>query len=299
MRLQRHSHHFARHSRQAFGTLLLFLALLGVGLPGAAQPPVVLAVPAGEEGLARLRQWQPLAAYLAESTGLEVNLEILEDHPAVLEALRSNRCDLAFVDPLWCALLVRRVGGRPLARPQVGARDTVRAALVAHRDSIIRAPADLAGATVALTGYRESAAGYFLPLRLLRDTGALRLPGIRLVYSDTDLSVLKGVAYGKLQAGFVTSAVLDDPAQAPLAAQVRVVLESDPAPQWTVVARPDLREAASAALRRQLLSAHRSARGLEALRAAGYVAFVEAFESDYAALLQYLEGEEPLLAATE
>jgi phosphate/phosphite/phosphonate ABC transporter binding protein len=287
-------------ARGAATGLFVCLGLLLVCLPVPAQPPVVLAVPAGEQGLARLRQWRPLADYLAERSGLVVNLEIVENHQAVLAALQDNLCDLAFVDPLWCAILVRRGLGRPLARPQIAARDMLRSVLIAHRDSIIRRPGDLAGRTVALTAPGESAAGYYVPLYLLRRSGLLEAPGARLVYSDTDLSVLKSVAYGKLEAGFVSSAVLDDPSNASLAAQVRVIVESEPMPQWTVVLRQGLRESTSESLRRQLLSAHRLEAGQAALTAAGIAAFVEARAEDYAGMLQYLgEEEEKALAASE
>jgi ABC-type phosphate/phosphonate transport system substrate-binding protein len=286
-------------SRGISGPLLLCLGLLAGRMPACAQPPVVLAVPAGEQGLARLRQWRPLADYLADSSGLTVSLEILEDHRAVLAALEANLCDLAFVDPVWCAVLIRRGLGRPLARPQIGARDTVRSVLIVHRDSIIRRPQDLAGRTVALTGSGESGVGYFLPLHLLRHSGGAEPLEPLLVYSDTDLSVLKGVAYGKLEAGFLSSAVLDEADNAELADQVRVVMESDPIPQWTVVLREGLRGSTTAMLRKELLGADRLETGQRALKTAGVAAFVEAREEEYFGLLQLLEGEERALAASE
>ncbi len=66
--------------------------------------PVVFAVPAVSEGLAKLRQWSPLIEYLELESGLDINFVIARDHKTIREGLESNQYDFAFVDPLWCEL---------------------------------------------------------------------------------------------------------------------------------------------------------------------------------------------------
>jgi len=279
----------------SYRVCLLFL------LPQAvtATPPVVLAVPANEEGLARFRQWTPLAEYFADASGLRVKLEIVEDHPAVVRGMEKKLYDLAFVDPAWYVFLSDRKLCLPLARPIVAGRDTFRSALIVHRDSILRSADDLSGSRIALTVPHESAGGYYIPLALLETNNLSTSDPEKLLYSDTFLSILKGVAYGKLEAGFVSSSVLDDRRNASLREQVRVVLESEAVPQWTVVARGDLRRETAALIQKWLLAATSTEQGRSALALAGFSAFIEARDPDYNIVRRYLETVEDRVVPPE
>ena len=272
----------------AFTYRVFFLFLLPQAVTAA--PPVVLAVPANEEGLVRFRQWTPLAEYFREASGLSLNLEIVEDHPSVLRGMENKLYDLAFVDPVWYVLLADRGLCIPLARPIVASRDTFRSLLIVHRDSIVRSVDDLSGRRVALTVPFESAGGYYIPLALLEANNLSIADNKKFVFSDAFLSILKGVAYGKLEAGFVSSPVLDDLRNAFLREQVRVVLESEAIPQWTVVARGDLRQETVAVIRKWLLEAANTEQGRSALALAGFSAFIEAQDPDYNIVRRYLEA---------
>jgi phosphonate transport system substrate-binding protein len=281
-----------------FGCLFFIYCLNPQELP--AEPPVVLALPASEEGMVLFRQWKPITDYLTETSGLVLILEMVEDHSSILQGLENNLYDLAYVNPVWYVMLAERGLCIPLARPVVLGRDTFRSLLIVHRDSIIRNAGDLAAATIALTGLSESALGYYIPLALLEAHGlGISSASDTILFSDTFLSILKGVAYGKLEAGFVSSAVLDDGDNSSLREQVRVILESEAVPQWTVVARADLRQRAIASVRQALLNMGKSEQGRAALRPSGFSAFVEASDSDYNAVRRYLEAVEDGIASPE
>jgi phosphonate transport system substrate-binding protein len=264
-----------------------------------ADPPVVFALPANEEGLARYSRWKPITDYLSGASGAGLVLEMVEDHAAVQRGLKTRLYDLAFVNPLWCEALCEKRLCIPLARPVVLGRDTVRSLLVVHRDSIVRSVDDLAEATIALTGPHESALGYYVPLSLLEAQGLQQSEHERILFSDTFLSVLKGVAYGKLEAGFVSSSVLDDSSNAPLREQVRVILESEALPQWTVVARTELRPQTIAAVRNALLEMGKFERGRAVLAPTGFSAFVQATETDYEGLVRYTGAVEAAVVSPE
>lgn len=231
-----------------------------------------------------------LAEYFREESGLSLILEIVEDHPSVLRGMENKLHDLAFVDPVWYVLLADRGLCIPLARPIVASRDTFRSLLIVHRDSIVRSVDDLSGRRVALTVPFESAGGYYIPLALLEANNLSIADNEKFVFSDAFLSILKGVAYGKLEAGFVSSPVLDDLRNASLREQVRVVLESEAIPQWTVVARGDLRQETVAVIRKWLLEAANTEQGRSALALAGFSAFIEAQDRDYNIVRRYLEA---------
>jgi phosphonate transport system substrate-binding protein len=266
----------------------------------AAEPPTTLALPASEEGLTRYRQWKPITDYLSEASGLALILEMVEDHPTIREGLVTNRYDLAFVDPVWYVILADRGLCVPLVRPVVLGRDTIRSLLIVHRDSIIRNTGDLATATIALTGSLESALGYYIPLALFEANGlGSSSNSATILLSDTFLSILKGVAYGKLEAGFVSSAVLDNGSNSFLREQVRVIWESEAIPQWTVVARAGLRQSTIASVLQAFLNMGKSESGRSALQPSGFSAFIEASDADYAAVRRYLNAVEEGVAAPE
>ncbi len=266
----------------------------------AAEPPATLALPASEEGLARYCRWKPITDYLSEVSGIALNLEIVEDHSSIRKGLETNLYDLALVDPVWYVILSERGLCMPLVRPVTLGRDTFRSLLIVHRDSIIRDTADLTSATIALTGSRESALGYYIPLVLL-DANGLRssTTSATILLSDTFLSILKGVAYGKLEAGFVSSIVLDNGNNSLLREQVRVIWESEAIPQWTVVARAGFRENTIASVLQALLDMGKSDSGRSALRPSSFSAFVKASDADYATVRRYLEAAEDGVAAPE
>ena len=292
------------HSRNRIFVLVAFCSLFFTQLPNphklGAEPPTALALPASEEGLALYRQWKPITDYLSQASGVALQLEMVADHNGIREGLATNLYDLAFVDPGWYVILAEGGLCIPLARPVLMGRDTFRSLLIVHRDSIIRSIGDLETATIALTGSLESALGYYIPLALLEANGlGMSSTSATILLSDTFLSILKGVAYGKLEAGFVSSAVLDDGDNSLLREQVRVIWESEAIPQWTVVARAGLRQSTIASVLQALLDMGKSEAGRSALQPSSFSAFVQTSESDYAPVRRYLEAVGDGVAAPE
>jgi phosphonate transport system substrate-binding protein len=223
---------------------------------------------------------------------------MVEDHSSIQEGLATNQFDLAFVDPAWCVILAEGGLCTPLVRPVVLGRDTFRSLLIVHRDSIIRNTSDVAAATIALTGSLESALGYYIPIALLEANG-IGGSSTTILLSDTFLSILKGVAYGNLEAGFVSSAVLDEGNNSSLREQVRVIWESEAIPQWTVVARAGLRQSTIDSVLQAFLDIGKSEPGRLALQPSSFSAFIQASDADYAVVRRYLETVEDEVAAPE
>ncbi len=282
------------------GAALLFLWVATSPL-WAAGPPVVVAVPAAEEGLTRIQQWEPIVSALRQASGLNIELAMAKDEPSIRKGIEQNLFDIAFVDPVWFVILDREELSVPLARVVVGGSSLYRSLLIVRKDSIIRSLRDLQGKSVALTTPFNSAVGYFVPLAMLADESREGAPGPAptFVYSDTSLSVLKAVSYGNADAGFVSSSLFEDQRYAPLLDRVRVVRESNSIAQWTVVARRGLREDLALAVKDALLAMHASAAGNDALSNAGFDRFIETPKSDYETARGYYESLESKLAVTK
>ncbi len=278
---------------------LLILSLLLLAVPLSGEAPIVVAVPAGENGLQMLNQWQRLAAYIGSAGGLSVRLEVTPDNPAVLRGLANNRYDFAFLDPAWCVIGMQRGILEPLAVARIGGHDSFRSLLVVHEDSIIREPAHIGSGPIALTVPYESAAGYYVPMSLLRENGLSIDRQDLFVFAGTFASVLKGVAYGRLPAGFVPSTLLDAEEYRELRTHLRVVLASLPLPNGAVVSRCSLPHRTAEVVSALLLSADGVEQGREALAAGGFSGFTAAGAEDFRIIGAYYRSVEDTLAPTE
>ena len=105
------------------------------------------------------------------------------------------------------------------------------------------------------------------------------------------MSILKGVAFGKLDAGFVSSSILlkqNSTAFKNLKSGTRVIAVSKPIPQWTLIARKDLRKESVNTLKRLVLSMNKSPEGLKVLKGTGFSSFKSVKNTDYKAIKDYL-----------
>ena len=120
-----------------------------------------------------------------------------------------------------------------------------------------------------------------------------------IVFSETYLSILKGVSYGKLDAGFVTSTILMEEKNKPYMKDTRIILRSEPLPQWSLVVRRDYRQEPISAIKSGLLTLKDTAAGREMLTRAGFSAFIHAEPDDFIVIKSYLKFLEEHHAAPE
>jgi ABC-type phosphate/phosphonate transport system substrate-binding protein len=263
-----------------------FSAILIAVFTIAAAPalPLRIGVPAGESGLETIHCWSVLTEHL-RSRGVETSFEVMESNAAVVRALRERFVDVGFLDPLW--LFRNRDSLAPLV--ETGSAGSRNAALViVPKNSIVHRLEDLSGASFALPSRKETACGYYVPLAMLSRKGVrLSDPG-KAVYAETGLSVLKGVAYGGIEGGCLSAALLADERYANFAAEVRVVAESEPLPAPLLAIRREDGEARYRALREELTGLAASPAGIAVLASAGLSGFVPPAVKEYGALERYL-----------
>ena len=265
------------NSLRVLVAVLLILLCTASFLPAAV--PVEFAVPAMQSGLEQLQRWMPFVEYLEERTGFPIELTVESSHEKVLSGLRDNFYDIGFMNAYYEAKAVEEDEIASVFRFHTSRGQTYRTCFIVSDDSIIRHPHELSGDYLALTVSKESLAGYYIPLIELERHGIdVEQVFRQIIFSETQESVLKGVAYGLIDAGAVTDDLLEDSRYRYLASQVRTVIISDPIPQWAAVMQTGMKQEMLSVIIEQMSSMHDDPEGLDILEKAGLLRFAPSGE---------------------
>lgn len=250
--------------------------------------PVHIAVPALGEGMQRLKQWTSLVTFLELESDLDIELIITKDNKVIREGLESKNYDLAFIDPFWLSSWNKTLQLVPLVQAVVRGKSERSVMLVVHRDSIYRSLKDLKNRRVAFTLKNESAAGFYIPVALMTSMGINPFEYFKeSVFAETFGSILKSVAYGKLDAGFITSNVYNDDKNRPLTGVLRVIASTDLLPQWVLVSRKDVDSAKIHALKNTLIRLSSLEEGRTLLKETGFSGFIPADAEQLSVMEKY------------
>ncbi|MBU6427807.1 MAG: phosphate/phosphite/phosphonate ABC transporter substrate-binding protein [Cyanobacteria bacterium REEB65] len=154
----------------------------------AYQPPILrIGFVPSETAQAMNRHVVPLIARLRAQLGMSVAPFIPTDYPGVIEAMRSEKIDAAFLSPGAYVLAERDAARRhrpfwikPLLKSIRHGSDVYYAAIIVRADSKIHALKDLKGKRFAF-GDPQSMAGSIFPKALLQKAG---------IHPDRDLVLL-------------------------------------------------------------------------------------------------------------
>jgi ABC-type phosphate/phosphonate transport system substrate-binding protein len=223
----------------------------------------------------------PFVEYLEQRTGFPIELTVESSHEKVLSGLRNNFYDIAFMNAYYETKAVEYDEIASVFRFHTPRGQTYRTCFIVSDDSIIRHPHEMAGDYLALTVSKESLAGYYIPLIELGRHGIdIEKVFRQIIFSETQESVLKGVAYGLIDAGAVTDDLLEDVRYQYLASQVRTVIISDPIPQWAAVMQTGMKQEMLSVIIEQMSGMHLDPEGREVLAKAGLLRFAPSGDSD-------------------
>lgn len=237
--------------------------------------PLEFAVPAMQAGICQLERWEPLVEYLEAYSGSTIHLNIVKDHRSLYEGLAGRYYDIGFMNAYWTERAGSMTELTLAARSVIEEEDSLITAIIVHRDSIIREISQLGGEYLALTIPKESLCGYFVPLQLFaRQNIEPSKRFDQIVYAGNYQSILKGVAFGVIDAGAVTLHTLDSPDNSAYRQQVRIIARSERIPSWSVVTQTDKRTSEIDTLIRGLLDLSESTEGRELLERTGFSGFL-------------------------
>lgn len=155
-----------------------------------------------------LRKFTPLGAYLEQETGMEVEFVPVADYPAVVEALASDRLDLAWLGGFTFVQAHLKTGGNaiPLVQREQDAQFTSKF-ITANPD--VQSLADLKGKTFAF-GSISSTSGSLMPRYFMLQDGIKPEDFFsRIGYSGAHDATAAWVQAGRVDAGVLNASVWD------------------------------------------------------------------------------------------
>jgi phosphonate transport system substrate-binding protein len=232
--------------------------------------------------------YQPLIDQLnRQQLGAQFELEASRDYPSFENKYRQREPDFLLPNP-WQTLDAMKHGYQVIA--MAGEAQDFRGIILVRRDSPVLQPADLKGRVVSYPSPTALAAA-IMPQYYLHSHGLDVQRDIQNRYVGSQESSIMHVYLGQSAAGATWPPPWrlfqrDHPAEA---AQLRVIWETEPLLNNSVMARDDVPPALREALRRSLLELAQSAPGPAILRGMANAGFYAANDASYAPVRAYIE----------
>ncbi len=159
-----------RAERWAIAALVLIVCACRA-LPLLAEEQITIGLLPEMNVFAQIKRYQPLADFLGRELGVKVELTMLSRYGNIIQRLRENRVNAAFLGSFTGALAISQLGIEPLARPvNLDGTSTYFGHIFVRKDSDIKTAQDMRGKTMAFVE-RATTAGYVFPLAWLNENG--------------------------------------------------------------------------------------------------------------------------------
>lgn len=238
---------------------LAILACFGAPHPArAADKPLHLVLTPSQKPTDLLAAGEEFGRVLGELVGMPVRVTVASDYAAVIEALRNQTADLAFVHPAGYVLANREAKARIVAKNQWHGKTTFTARFYVRKDSGIKTLEDLRGKTMAFVD-PASSSGYIYPMVMLIQRGLVRNRDPKTFFREVMFAGSHDASMRALLNGHVDSIVsfdmareqyLKDPAERE---RIAFVAETPPIPEAGIAAREKLDAVTFAKVREALL----------------------------------------------
>jgi len=242
----------------AFAAAILALSPLERALAG--EKVIRFGLIPSEDAEKLLKDSAPFVEALEKSIGMKVQPFVAMDYSAVIEALKSDKLEIAFLGPASYVLAKDKVGAQiqAVARGimKKTGKSSYRGLIITHPDRPIGNLQDLKGKTFAFVD-PASTSGNFVPRFVFNKNGIDPEKDFKsLYYSGTHQASLIAVKEGKVDAASIADEVYDLAiARGQLkASDVKVIFKSDPIPGSPFVVRTSLPKDLQAKLKKGLLS---------------------------------------------
>src|SRR5262249_24226259 len=147
-----------------------------------------------------IRESKPFIDYLEKETGAKVDLSVPTNYAAVVEALASDRVDIAYLGGFTFIQASARAGVVPLVQREQD--QTFHCLFITQLDSAIRSLGDLKGHTFAF-GDVNSTSGHLMPAYFMRQEGVDQAAIDKAIYTGGHDATALAVANKKVDAGAI------------------------------------------------------------------------------------------------
>ncbi len=274
-----------------FAVLTIWLGVLGACGDSAKPPQVVRVgfVPA-EDAAQVMQNAQPIVEILHKQLGMEIQPFVATDYTGVVEALRANKLDVAFLTPASYVLAKNETRVKVVLKSERKGIPSYYAAIITRADSGIKTIEDLRGKTFAF-GDSLSTTGHVFPRKMLKAHGIDPARDFKQVlYSGGHDATVLAVLNGKVDAGATYAnspdnqdtawmRYLKNPADVK---KIHAIAFSEPIPADNLVINGDLDEGLARKIENVFVELSRDPQGRKMLRELYQIdGFVRATDSDY------------------
>src|SRR5712691_5372541 len=245
--------------RLVFTLATAVLASAGTtGSARAADKPLHLVLTPSPKPTDLMAAGEEFGRVLGQLVGVPVRVTVASDYAAVVEALRNQTADLAFVHPAGYVLANREAKARIVAKNQWHGKTTFTSRIYVRKDSGIKALEDLRGKTMAFVD-PASSSGYIYPMVLLIQKGLVKNRDPKTFFREVTFAGSHDASMRALLNGHVDAIAsfdmareqyLKDPAERE---RLAFVAETPPIPEAGIAAREKLDPALFAKVREALL----------------------------------------------
>ncbi|HTN71271.1 MAG TPA: phosphate/phosphite/phosphonate ABC transporter substrate-binding protein [Methylomirabilota bacterium] len=279
-------------------TVLSLLALFACDSCGrSSSSPRVLRVgfvPA-EDAQQVIQNAQPIVDILQKQLGMEVQPFVATDYTGVVEALRGNKLDIAFLTPASYVLAKNEANVRVALKSERKGSPYYYAAIITRADSGIKTIEDLRGKTFAFGDPLSTSANVF-PRKMFHEHGIDPVRDFRQVlYSGGHDATVLAVLNGKVDAGatYANSPDSNDSAWMRYlknpedVKKIHAIAFSEPIPADNLVINGNLDERLAKKVEEIFLELSRDPKGRQMLRDLYQIdGFVPATDKDYDSVRQ-------------
>jgi phosphonate transport system substrate-binding protein len=280
-------------NRLFIAALTVWLGLLGACIESAKKPKVLRVgfVPA-EDAAQVMQNAQPVVEILRKQLDMEVQPFVATDYTGVVEALRANKLDVAFLSPASYVLAKSETNVKVVLKSERKGIPAYYAAIITRADSGIKTLEDLRGKTFAF-GDSLSTTGHVFPRKMLKAHGIDPVRDFKQVlYSGADATVLAVLNGRSMPATYANLPDSQDIAYGYLknpedVKKIHAIAFSEAIPADNLVINGNLDERLAKKIEKVFVELSRDSQGKKMLRELYQIdGFVSATDKDYDSVRQ-------------
>ena len=288
----------APHRSRLYLALLVILCLLGCGDSGKSAKVLRVGFVPAEDAQQVMQNAQPIVDILQKQLGMEIQAFVAADYTGVVEALRVNKLDVAFLTPASYVLARNEANVKVVLKSERKGIASYYAAIITRADSGIQRLEDLRGKTFAF-GDALSTTGNIFPRKMFKERGIDPVRDFKqILYSGGHDATVLAVLNGKVDAGATYAnspdsedtawmRYLKDPKDVK---KIRAIAFSEPIPADNLVINGNLDEAIAKKVEEIFLQLSRDPKGKQMMRDLYQIdGFVPATDRDYDSVRQAFE----------
>jgi len=270
--------------------LLLTFTLIGCGESAKAVKTLRVGFVPAEDAQQVMQNAQPLVEILHKELNMEIQPFVATDYTGIVEALRVNKLDVAFLAPASYVLAKNEANIKVVLKSERKGIPYYYAAIITRADSGIRKLEDLRGKTFAF-GDSLSTTGHVFPRKMFKERGIDPVRDFKqILYSGGHDATVLAVLNGKVDAGatYANSPDSEDTAWMRYlknpqdVKKIRAIAFSEPIPADNLVISGSLDDAVAKKIVAIFLDLSRDPQGKKMLRDLYQIdGFVTATDKDY------------------